>query len=105
MNLMKLKPTVCIVLIVETMDVISTLIGIRYFGLVEINPIASFLGMYGFFVFKTMAVLAVAGMLQVKNLGKWFEWFMAGLLTLPVLWNITLMIIKAMLVTSNQWIG
>lgn len=87
-----IKPVVYLFLIVQALDIITTLLGVHYHGLVEQNPLHASFGLNGFILYKTIAVLAIAGILQIRNMGKWFEWILLIVVTLPVVWNTVLLI-------------
>jgi len=86
-----IKPVVCLFLILEILDIILTVTGIRYYGLIEKNPLIITLGLYGFLTYKMVASLALAGLMQIKNF-KWVNIIAIVITALPVLWNIIQMI-------------
>lgn len=82
----KIKKVTLVFVILEILDIITTIIGIRYFGYSEINPLARVLGLNGLFVLKVVVIIFIAVFMQVKNL-KWVNVVVIGIISLPVIWN------------------
>ena len=90
-SLHKIRPIIFVFLFVEALDILTTIIGINYFGHVEINPIADLIGFNGLITFKILASIIAAFVMQVKYL-KWGANAVTIITGLPVVWNIMLIL-------------
>ena len=88
---MKIKKIVLIFLILETLDIITTLVGINYFGHREVNPLAIAIGLDGLMVLKIISVLVIATFMQRMNL-KWLSILVTVIIGLPIVWNIIMIL-------------
>jgi hypothetical protein len=75
-------------ILVQLLDLLTTLIGIYFFGFKEINPFFADLGIVGMVFFKLIIILVVSEILFYVNFPKWFYRFVYILSGVPVVWNI-----------------
>jgi hypothetical protein len=87
---MNLKRTVLIFLILEFLDLITTLIGLR-FGATEKNQFMSGLGFYGMIGLKLFVTLSAAFLMQRLKFGKIIR-LVPTVAGLPVLWNVIVLL-------------
>jgi uncharacterized membrane protein len=75
-------------LIVEALDILTTIVGINYLGLEESNPIANWAGLYGLFAVKIAASLFIVIILQHWR-RNFLDFVAVGVAAPAVIWNLT----------------
>lgn len=95
----RLKPISQIVILAESLDVLTTLVGISMFSSInEMNPLPGIAGGWiGTLLLKFFAVAVVVFILE--KVEKWpkFVWLVPTVAILPVLWNIVIISAEFML--------
>ena len=86
-SLKTIKRATLVFLILEALDLLITLIGINYFGLIEVNPLATTIGFYGLVILKVIGSLFVAGIMQIMN-SKFIDILAVVLASPIVIWNL-----------------
>jgi uncharacterized membrane protein len=80
------KRVILVVLIIQALDILSTVIAVNYLGFKEMNPIAGELGLYEFFIIKIVASFCIVYILQLKK-SKTLDWIALGITSPVVVWN------------------
>ena len=92
-NFENIKLFSLVFIIVQLLDILTTIIGIRYFGCVEANPFASIFGIYGFWIYKLIVIIIVSTVMQLYDL-KWGNKLIICVAGIPIAWNMLNIILE-----------
>ena len=82
-----IKRTVIIFLILEVLDIATTIFAVQYLGLIELNFLVHKFGIYPVLIIKIVTVAIVAYCVQKIDFHR-REWIFPAFIGVPVAWNI-----------------
>lgn len=93
LSTLNLKPVSVYFLIIELLDVITTIVGILVFGAIELNGLVQQIGWVNLFIIKILAIGLVFYVIQKFNFSRKII-IVPIIATLPVLWNLINIIVE-----------
>ena len=85
---------IALFVIVQALDLVTTVVNVRYLGFVEMNPFMRSLPVWQFAIGKAFVTALIAVLLIGLRPPKWYMTGVCILSAIPGVWNVTIMTVE-----------
>lgn len=93
---------ILVFLLIQLLDLLTTIVGIKYFGMIEVNPIMKQFSLWQMSLLKMAGILIIITILYfLKKIPEWGYWILIGVSSIPVPLNMFQIASEVLKILSN----